>query len=65
VQAIQDSAENIIKAEPMASADYVAVADAETLEPVARIERPVVVLLAVRIGRTRLIDNMVLCEDSP
>jgi pantoate--beta-alanine ligase len=40
--------------------DYVAFMDDETLQPVSRIQRPVLLALAVRIGRTRLIDNTVL-----
>lgn len=46
--------------EPLANTDYAVVVDAETLLPVDAIERPAVVLLAVRIGKTRLIDNAVL-----
>jgi pantoate--beta-alanine ligase len=37
--------------------DYVALADPETLAPVARVDRPAVALVAVRLGNTRLIDN--------
>ncbi len=40
--------------------DYVEVRDAETLEPVERLERPAVAALAVKFGRTRLIDNALL-----
>jgi pantoate--beta-alanine ligase len=40
--------------------DYVAIADPETLAPVATIGGPCVVLAAVRIGGTRLIDNVLL-----
>jgi len=40
--------------------DYVAIADPDTLEPVAVIEGPVAALLAVRIGPARLIDNAIL-----
>ena len=50
----------IIEAEPLARIDYVAVVDDETLAPVEEIDRPVLVALAVFIGRTRLIDNVVL-----
>ncbi|HXG24848.1 MAG TPA: pantoate--beta-alanine ligase [Chthonomonadales bacterium] len=46
--------------EPMAVIDYAAVADAETLEPLEKIEHRAVALLAVRIGTTRLIDNTLL-----
>ncbi|HTU27008.1 MAG TPA: pantoate--beta-alanine ligase [Pirellulales bacterium] len=37
--------------------EYVALADPETLAPVPRVDRPIVALVAVRLGRTRLIDN--------
>jgi pantoate--beta-alanine ligase len=37
--------------------DYVAVVDPETLEPVPELTRPAVVLIAARVGSTRLIDN--------
>jgi pantothenate synthetase len=41
--------------------DYVEVADADSFEPVARIgSRPTYVLLAVFIGKTRLIDNLLI-----
>ncbi|MDB5691225.1 MAG: hypothetical protein JWO81_288 [Alphaproteobacteria bacterium] len=38
--------------------DYVALRDAETLAPVARLERPARLLAAAKLGRTRLIDNL-------
>jgi pantoate--beta-alanine ligase len=37
---------------------YVEVVDAETLEPVALLDRPAVLAAAVKIGETRLIDNV-------
>ena len=46
--------------EPLAKIDYISVADAESLEELEAIDRPALVSLAVRIGRTRLIDNIVL-----
>jgi pantoate--beta-alanine ligase len=42
------------------SFDYVELRDAITLAPVERLERPAVMLVAVFVGRTRLIDNMVI-----
>ena len=52
-----------IAAEPLARLDYVSLNDAETLEPLERIaERPALLSLAVYLGKTRLIDNMVLGE---
>ena len=38
--------------------DYLAVCDAGTLEPLARVDRPAKVLAAVWLGETRLIDNV-------
>ncbi|MCX8053167.1 MAG: pantoate--beta-alanine ligase [Armatimonadetes bacterium] len=55
--AVQEIAEGVIRLEPLASIDYVALRDAETLQPIDRIRKPAVLLLAVRIGKTRLIDN--------
>lgn len=40
--------------------DYVALVDPDDLQPVEQIERPVLAALAVRIGRTRLIDNVLI-----
>lgn len=50
-----------LEEEPMALIDYVAVVDAETLEPVDKIDDiPVLIAVAVRFGKVRLIDNTVL-----
>ena len=52
---------SIIAREPVARIDYVSVNDAESLETLDRIEdRPALLSLAVFIGKTRLIDNVVL-----
>jgi pantoate--beta-alanine ligase len=50
----------LIQREPLAQIDYVSIADAETLEELNSLDRPAVASLAVRIGKTRLIDNMPL-----
>ena len=52
----------LIAAEPLARIDYVSAADAETLDPVERIEKPVLFAMAVYIGKTRLIDNFSVKE---
>jgi len=51
---------DLIQKEPLATIDYVSVADPETLEELDRVIPPALVSLAVQIGRTRLIDNLVL-----
>lgn len=48
-----------INSEPLAKIDYVEVVDWNTLEPVATIDGPVLVAIAVYIGKTRLIDNII------
>jgi len=50
----------LIQQQPLANIDYVSVADAETLDELDTVKSPAVVSLAVKIGRTRLIDNVVL-----
>jgi pantoate--beta-alanine ligase len=52
----------LIEAEPRARIDYVSVAHPETLEELERIQGPALVSLAVRIGPTRLIDNLTIGE---
>ena len=50
----------LIESEPLARIDYIEIVDSETLEKVDRIEGEVLVALAVFIGTTRLIDNIVI-----
>ena len=47
----------VIEAEPLAKTDYVSMVDALTMQPVERVEKDVLVAMAVYIGKTRLIDN--------
>jgi pantoate--beta-alanine ligase len=53
---------DIVGTEPLAELDYLEVADPDTLEPIGSLEphagRPVRLLGAVRLGSTRLIDNV-------
>ncbi len=50
-----------IAGEPLAQIDYIAVADNETLAPVERIgEDAVLIVVAARFGKIRLIDNTVI-----
>ena len=45
------------RAFPLVREDYVAVVDADRLEPLARVRGRVLVAVAARVGRARLIDN--------
>jgi pantoate--beta-alanine ligase len=49
-----------IEAQAEARIDYVELRDAEELSPVARVDRPGVLAMAVFVGTTRLIDNRVI-----
>ena len=55
----------VLESEPRARVDYAEIVDAETFEPVVRVERRCYALLAVRIGSTRLIDNMLIQAGDP
>jgi pantoate--beta-alanine ligase len=50
----------LIQREPLATVDYVSVADADTLTELDVVDGKALVSLAVKIGTTRLIDNVVL-----
>jgi len=54
-----------IEAEPRAELEYASVNDADTLERLDRLDdRPVLIAVAARVGKTRLIDNIVLNKTS-
>ena len=57
---IIDSATDLIRSYPDTEIDYIAVCDPETLVDVKTIDRPVRMALAVKLGKARLIDNMLL-----
>ena len=57
---LQRSMRKVLDGEPLAQVDYAEIADAEAFEPVVRVSHRCYALLAVRIGTTRLIDNMLI-----
>lgn len=59
-QIIRQRMTDLIKKQPLADIDYVSIADNETLDELDTIKPPALVSLAVRIGKTRLIDNLVI-----
>jgi pantoate--beta-alanine ligase len=56
--ALRRQMEAVIAAEPLATLDYVSVADPETLAELDAVEDKALLSLAVRFGPVRLIDNM-------
>jgi len=57
---IRQQMTSLIRKEPLAKIDYISIADADTLEELKLIDRSALASLAIRIGKTRLIDNTVL-----
>lgn len=47
---------------PMGEVDYLAIVEPESLEPLASINGPALMACAVRVGKSRLIDNILLQE---
>jgi pantoate--beta-alanine ligase len=54
-----------LESERLAAVDYAEIVDAESFEPIVRIGNACYVLLAVFIGKTRLIDNLYIEPRSP
>src|ERR1700675_784920 len=57
---LQQLLRRIIESEPLARIDYAEIVDEQSFEPVVRVARPCYALLAVYLGKTRLIDNLLI-----
>ena len=57
---LQSTMRRILEAEPLARVDYAEIVSADTFEPVVRVARSCYAVLAVFIGKTRLIDNLLI-----
>ena len=57
---IRQRMRQLITESPLASIDYISIADAGNLAELDVMDRPALVSLAVRIGKTRLIDNVII-----
>lgn len=58
-EAVTAAMTELIEKEPLARIDYVTAVDAVSIEPVTEMKPPVLVAMAVFIGKTRLIDNFI------
>jgi len=56
--AVRRRMQDVLTAEPLARVEYAEVVDAESFQPVRSFEGRLVLPLAVRVGGTRLIDNL-------
>ena len=57
---VVDSIRKVIETEPLAKIDYVEAVDFDTIEPIETIKNNTLVAIAVYIGKTRLIDNIII-----
>ena len=57
---IRNKMAEIIKEQPLANIDYISIADNETLEELDEVKPPALVSLVVKIGKPRLLDNVIL-----
>jgi len=62
---LQTVLRKVLQAEPLAAVDYAEIVDADTFEPVVRVSRPCYMVLAVFLGKTRLIDNLYIEPVNP
>jgi len=60
---LKNALETFIQGFPMTRIDYVAICDPVTLNPIETLDRETLVALAVRVGKTRLIDNRILLSE--
>jgi pantoate--beta-alanine ligase len=59
-----ESMRQIFSKEPSAALDYAEIVDADTLEPVLRLRKSCLALVAAFVGKTRLIDNAKIEESN-
>ena len=57
---IRNKMELLIKSKPLAKIEYISIADTQTLEELLALAPQSLVSMAVRIGKTRLIDNLII-----
>jgi len=60
VKVIVDAMHRLIETKKTAKIDYIEIVDAKRLEPLKEIKDKALVALAVWVGKTRLIDNLVV-----
>jgi pantoate--beta-alanine ligase len=58
VEALREAGLQVLAQAPLLRLEYLEIADRHGLEPLPRLDRPAVALIAARLGATRLIDNL-------
>jgi len=62
-QKVRQQMISLIRSEPLATIDYVSIADVQTLDELDAIVCPALASMAVRIGKVHLIDNILLGDE--
>jgi pantoate--beta-alanine ligase len=57
---IKKEMEAVIKSEPLTTIEYIKIVDPQSLEEMEKIKTPAAVCVAINIGTTRLIDNVIV-----
>ncbi len=60
--AIERAMYRVLEMHPLVATEYISIAEPTSLAPVAEVDGTTVVAIAARLGRTRLIDNIILGE---
>ncbi|TCQ03068.1 pantothenate synthetase [Serpentinicella alkaliphila] len=60
VGTIQSLIKSIIEEEPLVAIDYIEIVDGYTLEPIEAVNGKVLIALAAKVGKVRLIDNVIM-----
>jgi pantoate--beta-alanine ligase len=57
---VVEAMKELISTEPLAKIDYVKAVDGLTMQQISKVQKPMLVAIAVYIGKTRLIDNFIV-----
>jgi pantoate--beta-alanine ligase len=63
IPALKAEAAQLVNAEPGVALDYFEIADGETLHEATANSKTIVALVAAKVGKTRLIDNILLVHN--
>lgn len=61
--AVKQEMEKLIMTEPFAGIDYIDIVDIDNLETMQEVTLPAAICIAVKIGNTRLIDNIIIKDN--
>lgn len=64
-QRVEQAMREVLHQHGIREIDYIAIADPETLDPQSTIRLPTILLVAARLGSTRLIDNWLVTNSGP